>query len=127
MKVPDNFTFSSWHKDKACVELEAALHVTLVGSDQAVRLAQDLLGVAAESLNLRQGVLKTQAKRIADLKQEAEKKIIDHLMSFTVSIVENLADPRSLTEPRWLAWIENRLDGFLIRRFKELLKKFDQL
>ncbi|MFA5035175.1 MAG: hypothetical protein WC500_05295 [Candidatus Margulisiibacteriota bacterium] len=124
LELHERFTsFSAWYKDKACVELEAALHVTLVGSDQAVRLAQDLLGVAEESLNKRQAVLKTQAGRIGDLKKEAEKKIIDHLMSFTVSIVENLADPRCLTEPRWLAWIENRLDGFLATFLRDEMRE----
>ncbi|MFA4844288.1 MAG: hypothetical protein WC632_04975 [Candidatus Margulisiibacteriota bacterium] len=114
LELHERFTsFFAWHKDKACVELEAALHVTLVGSDQAVRLAQSLLGVAEDSLNLRQEVLAVQAKRIGELKREAEKKIIDHLMAFAVSIVENLADPRSLTSSRWLGWIESRLDDFL--------------
>ena len=114
LELHERFTsFFAWHKDKACVELEAALHVTLVGSDQAVRLAQDLLGVAEETLALRQEVLVKQAKRIGELKREAEKKIIDHLMAFAVSIVNNLADKRALTNARWLGLIEVKLDGFL--------------
>ncbi|MBU1867799.1 MAG: hypothetical protein KKD13_04930 [Candidatus Margulisbacteria bacterium] len=114
LELYDRFTsFFAWHKDKACVELEAALHVTLVGSDQAVSLARSLLGVAEETIDLRQLVLTAQARRIKEIRQEAEKKIVGYLMRFTVSIINDLGDPRAVSDPRWVGYIERRLGGLL--------------
>ena len=116
-------SFFAWHKDKACVELETALHVTLVGSDQAIRLAQSMLGVARETLLKRQDVLRSQAARMQKVKEGAEKMLVDKLMRFALSIVDDLADPRSLTDPIWLGRIDRRLGGFLGTFLREEMRE----
>ncbi|OGB89701.1 hypothetical protein A2625_06210 [candidate division WOR-1 bacterium RIFCSPHIGHO2_01_FULL_53_15] len=100
-------------KRKAAIEIEWALQLLPVGTDDALRQAGYLLRQAVEDIGLRQRDLLVQKDRITFLKTEAGQRISGELRKFAEETCSALASHDVLTEPERLRKIYRNLGIFL--------------
>jgi hypothetical protein len=105
--------FDAIRKEKVYTELEGALELVRVGSDQARRLAVSLINLAENDIELRQQEIARQRERYEALKNETEAQIGEKVIDFARLIASELADDAVLFDPAAIAKVERKLGGYL--------------
>lgn len=105
--------YDALKKGKAGIEMEGALELARVGSDQAIRLARDLISLSQKDIELRQAELAAQKERFVRLKVETEEKIEKELVRFAWQIAALLSNAGLLQDPAAAQVIEGKLGAYL--------------
>lgn len=100
-------------KEKACAEMEAALELVRVGTEQALRLARDMISLSQKDICHRQEEVLAHAERYKKIKVNVEKEIGDRLAGYARRIAKKLAEPEVLFDPVLITKLDLRLGAFL--------------
>lgn len=116
-----HLTFTNYfdrHKEKACAEIEGALQLAVIGTNQSVALAKGLLNLAINDIGLRQDNLVAQKDRLACFYRHAEGRISNITVRFAKQIVSDLSQPAIFSGEMGMDNVDKRLGGFLGSLFK---------
>ena len=100
-------------KEKACAEMEGALELIRVGTEQSLRLARDMISLSQKDISHRQEEVLGHAQRYKRLKADVEKEIGDRLAGYARRIAKRLADPEMLFDPKKIENLDRSLGAFL--------------
>jgi len=105
--------FNAAKKEKARSEMEGALELARVGTDQALRMAKSLLSLAENDLEARNEELAAQHWRFVTLEREVEEKIGRQLADFAGQVVAEIVRPEMLFDLETVFKVEARLGAYM--------------
>lgn len=105
--------FNAAKKEKARSEMEGALELARVGTDQALRMAKSLLSLAENDLAARNEELSAQHWRFVTLEREVEEKIGRQLADFAGQVVAEIVRPEMLFDLETVFKVEARLGAYM--------------
>jgi len=111
------------HKEKAAIEIEAALQLAVIPSDQALALAKTMLSLAVEDLRLRQRELAAQKERFTQLRAENESALGVLAASYEERCGEALLTPEIIADVGVIDRLDHDLAVLLGTYYKEDMRE----